>query len=80
MFTRKHPESDEKTSISLLGRRSVKIALLVLILGVAFLGIPAIVHAADPSGAGHWQRFALSRMQWYMVRPVEGSPASIQVE
>ena len=51
MFTRKHPGSEENASVSLLGRRSVKIALMVLILGVAFLGVPAIANAADPSGA-----------------------------
>jgi Amt family ammonium transporter len=51
MFTRKHPDNDIKASSPLLGKRSVKIALMVLILGVAFLGVPAIASAADPSGA-----------------------------
>ena len=51
MFTRTHPGSDVKTHLHLLSRRSVKIALMVLILGVAFLGVPAIANAADPSGA-----------------------------
>ena len=51
MFTRKHPDSDEKAPVLFLGRRITKIAIMVLILGVAFLGIPAIANAADPSGA-----------------------------
>ena len=41
----------EKVKVPLLKRRSVIIAIMAVILGVAFLGIPAVVHAADPSGA-----------------------------
>lgn len=34
----------------LLSRRWFKLALMVIILGVAFFGVPALVKAADPSG------------------------------
>jgi Amt family ammonium transporter len=34
-----------------LQRRSIRIGLMALILGVAFFGVPALVNAADPSGA-----------------------------
>jgi len=36
--------------VPLLKRRSIKIAIMLAILGVAFFGVPAIVQAADPSG------------------------------
>ena len=50
MFTRKHAEKTGKAPVPLLGRRSIRIALMVLLLGIAFLGVPAIARAADPSG------------------------------
>jgi Amt family ammonium transporter len=50
MFTKKYAESVKKAPPPLLGRRSFKIAVMALILGVAFFGVPALVRAADPSG------------------------------
>ncbi len=49
MSTRSCPV--RKQAGSLLNRRSMKIALMLVMLLVAFLGVPAIVKAADPSGA-----------------------------
>ncbi len=37
--------------VPLLKRKSFVIALMAIILGVAFFGVPALVRAADPSGA-----------------------------
>jgi len=41
----------ERVPVPLVKRRSFIIAVMAVILGVAFLGVPAIVRAADPSGA-----------------------------
>ena len=40
-----------KAAVPFLQRRSVRIAIMLLLVGVAFLGVPQIVRAADPSGA-----------------------------
>jgi len=40
-----------KERIPLLKRRSVAIAIMMVIMGIAFLGVPALVRAADPYGA-----------------------------
>ncbi len=37
--------------VPFLKRKSVIIAIMVLMLGIAFIGVPAIVNAADPTGA-----------------------------
>jgi hypothetical protein len=37
-------------AVPLLSRRWFKLTLMVIILGVAFFGVPALVKAADPSG------------------------------
>lgn len=49
MFARKRSESVKGKTV-LLNRRSFRIAIMALILGVAFLGVPAFIHAADPTG------------------------------
>jgi Amt family ammonium transporter len=42
----------EKGHVPLLQRRGIIITIMAALLGVAFLGIPAIARAADPNGAG----------------------------
>lgn len=50
MFLSKSSPVAISEPVPLLKRRSFIVAVMVVILGVAFLGIPAIVQAADPSG------------------------------
>ena len=50
MFLTKGSTRVLKESVPLLSRRWFRAVLMVVILGVAFYGVPAIVRAADPSG------------------------------
>lgn len=53
----------------LLKRRSFKIFLMAVILGIAFYGVPAIAKAADPSGADTLARDASApvNMAWTLI-------------
>ncbi len=51
MALQAYPLERLRERVPLLRRRSVIIALMVVILGVAFFGMPAIVRAADAGGA-----------------------------
>ncbi len=69
MAMKGHHLGKDREHVPLLKRRSFIIAVMAVILGIAFFGIPAIARAADPSGADTLSRdpTAPVNMAWTLV-------------